>query len=168
MVSCGVAVNTPDALRPVSVGRPLDTVEVTLAADGEVLVAGRQVMKGHRDAPDKTAAAIDVDGWLHTGDIGRIDEDGFLWIVDRKEEIIINAAGKYMAQTAIEMAVRSAGNLVEQVDRANETLARVEQIKTFAVLPDAWQPGHELTPTMQVRHHVIDDLYATQIEELYA
>ena len=204
-VSCGVAVNTPDALRPGSVGRPLDTVEVALADDGEVLIGGPQVMKGYRGAPEKTAEAIDDAGWLHTGDIGRIDEDGFLWIIDRKKEIIINAAGKNMAPTAIEMAVRSAGNLVEQiavigdrrrynvalivadpaqaaeldeaelqrrvqeqVDRANATLARVEQIKKFTILPEPWRPGHELTPTMKVRRHVVDDLYAAQIEELYA
>ncbi|GAA4513975.1 AMP-dependent synthetase/ligase [Brevibacterium yomogidense] len=204
-VSCGVAVNTPDALRPGSVGRPLDTVEVALADDGEVLIGGPQVMKGYRGAPEKTAEAIDDAGWLHTGDIGRVDEDGFLWIIDRKKEIIINAAGKNMAPTAIEMAVRSAGNLVEQiavigdgrrynvalivadpaqaaeldeaelqrrvqeqVDRANATLARVEQIKKFTILPQPWRPGHELTPTMKVRRHVVDDLYAAQIEELYA
>ena len=206
-VSCCVAVNAPDALRAGSVGRPLDTVEVALADDGEVLVGGPQVMKGYRGAPEKTAEAVDASGWLHTGDIGRIDEDGFLWIIDRKKELIINAAGKNMSPTAIEMAIRSAGNLVEQVavvgdrrpynvalvvadpaqageaglddphlrgrvqeqvDRANATLARVEQIKKFTLMPREWRPGHELTPTMKLRRRVIDDLYASEIEELYA
>lgn len=205
-VSCCVAVNTPDALRVGSVGRPLDTVEVALADDGEVLVGGPQVMKGYRGAPEKTAEAVDASGWLRTGDIGRIDEDGFLWIIDRKKELIINAAGKNMSPTTIEMAIRSAGNLVEQVavigdrrpynvalvvadpeqageaglddpqlrrrvqeqiDQANATLARVEQIKKFTLLPREWRPGHELTPTMKLRRRVIDDLYASEIEELY-
>ena len=206
-VSCCVAVNTPEAFRLGSVGRPLDTVEVSLADDGEVLVRGPQVMRGYRGAPDKTAKAIDDEGRLHTGDIGRIDEDGFLWIVDRKKELIINAAGKNMSPANIEMAIRSAGNLVEQVavigdgrpynvalvvadptqvseadlegsetrrlvqeqiDRANATLARVEQIKKFTLLPRGWRPGHELTPTMKLRRRVIDDLYSAQIEELFA
>lgn len=206
-VSCCVAANTPDALRAGSVGRPLETVEIALADDGEVLVGGPQVMQGYRGAPVKTAEAIDASGWLRTGDIGRIDEDGFLWILDRKKELIINAAGKNMSPTAIEMTIRSAGNLIEQVavigdrrpynvalvvadpaqageaglddphlrrrvqeqiDRANESLARVEQIKRFTLLPRAWRPGHELTPTMKLRRSVINELYAAQIEELYA
>ena len=200
-VSCCVATNTPDAIRLGSVGRPLETVEVDIADDGEVLVRGPQVMRGYRGAPDKTAEAIDDQGWLHTGDIGKIDDDGFLWIIDRKKELIINAAGKNMSPANIEMAVRSAGNLVshvavigdgrpynvalivtdparaddpdlhhqiqEQVDRANATLARVEQIKKFTLLPQDWRPGHELTPTMKLRRRVIDDLYAAEIEQLF-
>lgn len=204
-VSCGVAVNTPDAVRPGSVGRILDTVDVTIADDGEVLIGGPQVMRGYWGAPEKTRQAVDEAGVLATGDIGRIDDDGFLWIVDRKKEIIINAAGKNMSPTMIEMTVKSAGSLVEhiavvgdgrrynvalvvaepgqaadmdadelerrvqqQIDRANASLARVEQIKTFRVLPEPWLPGRELTPTQKLRRHVIDDLYVQEIEALYA
>lgn len=114
-VSCCVATNTPDAIRLGSVGRPLETVEMRIAEDGEVLVRGPQVMRGYWGAPEKTAEAIDADGWLYTGDVGKVDDDGYLWIVDRKKELIINAAGKNMSPAGIEMAVRSAGNLISHV-----------------------------------------------------
>jgi long-chain acyl-CoA synthetase len=71
-------------------------------------------MRSYRNAPDKTAEAIDADGWLHTGDIGSLDEDGFLRIVDRKKEIIINAAGKNMSPANIEAAIKSASPLIGQ------------------------------------------------------
>ena len=85
-----------------------------LADDGEVLVRGEFVMLGYRNAPDQTSEAIDADGWLHTGDIGAFDEDGFLKIVDRKKEIIINAAGKNMSPANIEAALKSASPLIGQ------------------------------------------------------
>jgi long-chain acyl-CoA synthetase len=69
-------------------------------------------MSGYRNAPEKTAEAIDADGWLHTGDIGTIDDEGFLTIVDRKKEIIINAAGKNMSPANIEAAVKSGSPLI--------------------------------------------------------
>jgi long-subunit acyl-CoA synthetase (AMP-forming) len=71
-------------------------------------------MAGYRNAPEKTAEAIDADGWLHTGDIGSIDADGFLKIVDRKKEIIINAAGKNMSPANIEAAIKSGSPLIGQ------------------------------------------------------
>ena len=71
-------------------------------------------MSGYRNQPEKTAEAIDADGWLHTGDIGTIDEDGFLTIVDRKKEIIINAAGKNMSPANIEAAIKTSSPLIGQ------------------------------------------------------
>ena len=71
-------------------------------------------MLGYRNAPEKTAEAIDADGWLHTGDIGEIDDDGYLKIVDRKKEIIINAAGKNMSPANIEAALKSGSPLIGQ------------------------------------------------------
>jgi long-subunit acyl-CoA synthetase (AMP-forming) len=71
-------------------------------------------MPGYRNQPEKTAEALDADGWLHTGDIGEIDEDGFLRLIDRKKELIINAAGKNMSPANIEAAVKSASPLIGQ------------------------------------------------------
>jgi len=113
--TCGLGtVNRPGAVRIGTVGQPLPGVEITLADDGEVLLRGDCVMLGYRNDPEKTAETIDPEGWLHTGDIGQIDDDGYLTIVDRKKEIIINAAGKNMSPANIEGAVKSGSPLIGQ------------------------------------------------------
>ncbi|AEF41089.1 AMP-dependent synthetase/ligase [Hoyosella subflava] len=89
-----------------TVGTTIRGMRVALAEDGEVLVKGPQIMRGYRGDPEKTAEAIDSDGWLHTGDLGQLDSDGYLTIIDRKKEIIINAAGKNMAPSNIEGTVK--------------------------------------------------------------
>jgi long-subunit acyl-CoA synthetase (AMP-forming) len=89
-------------------------VLLKLAEDGEVLLKGDCVMLGYRNSPEKTAEAIDSDGWLHTGDIGEIDDEGFLKIVDRKKELIINAAGKNMSPANIEAALKTGSPLIGQ------------------------------------------------------
>ncbi len=86
-----------------------------LAEDGEVMVRGPQVMKGYRNMPEKTAETFTEDGWLLTGDVGEFDERGYLKIVDRKKELIINAAGKNMSPANIEAKVKAASTLVAQV-----------------------------------------------------
>lgn len=100
-------INPPGGIRPGTVGKPLPGIEMRLAEDGELLVRGPVVMKGYRGDPEATAAVIDADGWLHTGDIGRFDADGYLTIIDRKKDIIINAAGKNMSPASIETAIKS-------------------------------------------------------------
>jgi long-subunit acyl-CoA synthetase (AMP-forming) len=92
----------------------LPGVEIRLADDGEVQVRGNLIMAGYRNLPDKTAETIDGEGWLATGDIGEIDEDGFLKIVDRKKELIINAAGKNMSPASIEAHLKAASPLIGQ------------------------------------------------------
>jgi long-subunit acyl-CoA synthetase (AMP-forming) len=201
----GVAtVNAPQATRIGSVGRALPSVEVTLSDAGEVLMRGPVVMRGYRNRPDATAEALNADGWMHSGDVGAFDEDGYLRIVDRIKELIISAAGKNMSPANIEATIKSAGSAIgcvcaigdgrpynvalvtldpettktmgdpqaevaAQIDRANEQLARVEQIKRFAVLPVDWVPGgDELTPTMKLKRKPIAAKYEAEIEALYA
>ncbi len=94
--------NTPEAFKLGTVGRPYPGTEVRLAGDGEILVRGPLTTPGYLNRPDLTADLIDADGWLHTGDIGRLDEDGFLSVVDRKKELIITAGGENIAPAAIE------------------------------------------------------------------
>jgi len=112
--TCIATTVRPGSPRHGSVGTPIDGVEVRLADDGELLMRGGTVMAGYRNRPDLTAETIDADGWLHSGDIARIDDDGFVWIVDRKKELIINAAGKNMSPANIEMQLKGAGPLIGQ------------------------------------------------------
>ena len=206
--SCCATINPPGAIRIGTVGPPLPGVELKLAEDGELLCRGPLIMKGYRGEPEKTAEAIDADGWLHTGDIAEIDDDGYVRIVDRKKELIINAAGKNMSPANIEQRLKSSSPLIGHavcigdrrpynvallvldpdagagrdpadpalleeiaaaVDRANEQLSRVEQIKRFTLLPVDWEPGgDELTPTMKLKRKPIAEKYADEIEALYA
>ncbi|HEY2450286.1 MAG TPA: AMP-binding protein, partial [Mycobacterium sp.] len=111
-LSCVASVSHPDDARLGTVGKLLPGLEGKIADDGEYLVRGPLVMKGYRGEPAKTAEAIDPDGWLHTGDILDVDAQGYLRIVDRKKELIINAAGKNMSPANIETTVMAACPMV--------------------------------------------------------
>src|SRR3989440_6908054 len=213
--------NRPGEGKIGTVGPAAPGCEIKLADDGEVLIRGGCVMVGYRNQSEKTAETVDAEGWLHTGDIGEIDEDGFLKIVDRKKELIINAAGKNMSPTNIEAELKTSTPLIGQaaaigdarpyntalivldadfapqwaakqeiedtslealaadekvraavqegVDKANEHLARVEQIKKFTIVRGDWLPGgDELTPTMKLKRKPIDEKYRDEIEAMYA
>ena len=216
----GIAtINPVSDIRIGTVGRALPGVEVKLDHDGELLLRAPLVMKGYRNDAARTAEAIDPDGWLHTGDIAQIDGDGYITVVDRKKEIIINAAGKNMSPANIELRLRASSPLIAfavcvgdrrpynvallvldpetsprwaaerglpggldelsrhadvltvlqaAVDAANAGLARVEQIKRFAVIAADWQPGgDELTPTVKLKRKAIHEKYRAEIEALY-
>ncbi len=113
--SAMATLNPPGRIRVGTVGPPIPDTEVKLAEDGEILVRGPQVRKGYRNMPEKTAEAHTEDGWLLTGDVGEFDEAGYLRIVDRKKELIINAGGKNMSPANIEAKVKAASPLIAQV-----------------------------------------------------
>lgn len=100
-----VALNSPRAHRLGTVGRPLPNVEVRIAEDGEILVRGPSVFEGYWDRPDETADAF-VDGWFKTGDIGTLDEDGFLLVTDRKKDLLKTSGGKFVAPQPIENSLK--------------------------------------------------------------
>jgi len=106
-------INRPGAVRLGTVGRVVPPMQCRLAGDGEVLLKGPWVFKGYLDNPEATAEALQ-DGWLHTGDIGTIDADGFLRITDRKKHIIITAGGKNISPANIEKAIREASPFISQ------------------------------------------------------
>ncbi|GMU77553.1 MAG: fatty-acid--CoA ligase [Acidimicrobiia bacterium] len=212
--------NPPEAIRVGTAGKAFPGMELRLLDDGELLVRGPMVMRGYRDDPERTAEVLDADGWFCTGDIATVDDDGYVRIIDRKKEIIINAAGKNMSPANIEFQIKAATPLVGQavcigegrsynvallvldsdtasrwaaergldtsvaslaeneelhatidaaVGDANSHLARVEQIKKFAVLPNEWIPaGDELTPTGKLKRRHIHEKYADVIEQMYA
>ncbi|MFJ8211014.1 AMP-dependent synthetase/ligase [Streptomyces sp. NPDC096033] len=107
-----ISLNHPGAVRHGTVGRPLAGCEVRIAEDGEVLARGPMVFPGYHADPAATAEALDPDGWLHTGDLGALDADGFLTITGRKKDLIITSAGKNITPTEVEFAVQQASPLI--------------------------------------------------------
>jgi len=212
--------NRPDTFRLGTVGRPLPGVEVRIAEDGEILTRGPLNTPGYLNLPDRTAELVDEDGWLHTGDIGSLDADGFLSVVDRKKELIITSGGENISPAAIEsllvahpligqalcygdrrpyvvalltldgdvapawarargVEASSLAELAEDavvleavreaVEAANQRLARVQQVKTWRLLPVEWTAeSEELTPTLKLKRRVVHAKYADVIDALYA
>jgi long-chain acyl-CoA synthetase len=210
----------PGAMKIGSVGRPLPGVEVVTGDDGELLMRGGIVTQGYYKLDEATRETFDSDGWLRSGDLARIDEDGYVWIVGRKKEIIITAAGKNIAPAKLETilgnhALISKACMIgderkflsmvialdheeapawaeargleyhdlasfsqlpqvqEEVARAvaeaNETVARVEQVKKWVIVPDEWTPDSgEVTPSLKLKRRVVLDKYTEQIESMYA
>jgi long-chain acyl-CoA synthetase len=215
-----VTENIPDAYRPGSVGRPLPGSEIKLGGDGELLVRGPTVFLGYLQEDGTIKPDVDEDGWLATGDVGHIDEDGYIFITDRKKELIITSSGKNIAPTKVEGLLRShpligqavaigdqrpyvtallvldeesaplwakakgidaadlaslaahpdvLAELESAVELANSVLSRVEQIKKYEVLTEAWTPeSGEVTPTLKLRRRIISDRYSQAIDGLYA
>jgi long-subunit acyl-CoA synthetase (AMP-forming) len=113
--TCGAGASNPgDRIKIGTVGPPSPGVELKVAEDGELLARSKVVMVGYRNLPDTTAEALDEDGWLHTGDVATIDEDGYVTLIDRKKELIISAGGKNMSPANIEAAIKGASPLIGQ------------------------------------------------------
>jgi long-chain acyl-CoA synthetase len=152
--TCGFGTcNRPGHVKIGTVGPPSPGTELKLAEDGEVLCRGDFVMLGYRNSPEKTAEAIDPDGWLHTGDIGEIDADGFLKIVDRKKELIINAAGKNMSPANIEAAIKTSNPIIGQAC----CIGDMRSYNTALIVLDA-----DFAPAWAKRHGI----EASSLEEL--
>jgi long-subunit acyl-CoA synthetase (AMP-forming) len=201
------------------VGPPVIGTEIKIADDGEVLMRGRHVFKGYFKNETATKETIDPDGWLHSGDVGKIDDRGFLKITDRKKELIITAGGENISpqilegklkaipvisqavvigdrrkfMTAlftldpekVESAAAEAGSpakmsaeaatckkfnayIQAKVEDVNRTLARVQAIKQFVILPKELSvEGEELTPTMKLKRRTVNEKYAKEIESMY-
>jgi long-chain acyl-CoA synthetase len=105
--SAATTVNRPDALKIGTVGQPFPGASVKVAADGELMLAGAQIFKGYWNNPTATAEAIEPDGWFHSGDIGEIDDQGFVKITGRKKELIVTAGGKNVAPAVLEDRLRA-------------------------------------------------------------
>ncbi len=105
--TCGAShINLPGAYKVGTVGKAINGVECVIAEDGEILMRGETIFKGYLNRPEETAEMLDADGWLHTGDIGEIDSEGFLRITDRKKNLIITAGGKNVAPAQIELYIK--------------------------------------------------------------
>ena len=157
--------------RPVigTVGQPLPGVEVRIAEDGELLVRGQMVMRGYRSNPEQTAETIDSKGWLHTGDIAEIDPEGYVKIVDRKKELIINAAGKNMSPANIEAQIKSASPLIGQAIAVGDR--RPYNVALIVLDPDgasAWAAEHGLedaSPAALCKDPEVEAAVARGVEE---
>jgi long-subunit acyl-CoA synthetase (AMP-forming) len=148
--TCGAGTcNRPGAVKIGTVGPPAPGCEIKIADDGEVLLRSEFVMMGYRNRPEQTTEAIDADGWLHTGDIGELDQDGYLKLVDRKKELIINAAGKNMSPANIEAAIKTASPLIGQAicigDRRPYNTALIVLDADFA---PQWAKGQGIEASM--------------------
>ena len=162
-------VNSRAHLRIGSVGRPVASTEIRIAADDEILVRGPQVMKGYHDRPEATAEAIDRDGWFHTGDIGRIDPDGFLYVTDRKKDLIVTAGGKNVAPQPVENLVKM-NPFVEQAvmlgDRRPYCVMLV--VPAFPAL-ESWAAGQGLEwedADELVRHPLVVEHMEREVESM--
>ncbi|WP_327091857.1 long-chain fatty acid--CoA ligase [Nonomuraea sp. NBC_01738] len=212
--------NSPTCYRLGSVGRAEPGVEIRIAEDGEIITRSPLNTHGYLNRPEENAALFDADGWLHTGDIGSIDDDGFVRVVDRKKELIITAGGENISPAAIENHLKehpligqalaygdnrpypvavltldgeaapgwaaargiTYASLTElaghpdvrkevdaAVEAANLKLARVQQVKRWALLGTEWtSETSELTPSLKLKRRVIHAKYADVIEGLYS
>lgn len=166
-----VSVNRPHWFKFGTVGLPVKGVEVKIAEDGEILVHGPNVMQGYYNKPKETAEAIDQEGWLHTGDIGELDEDGFLKITDRKKDLLVLANGKKVAPQPIENRLLASPYISQIVllgDRESTVTALV--VPAFERVKD-WAKGRGLSVNTEdhselVRHPEVNRLLRDEIQRL--
>jgi long-chain acyl-CoA synthetase len=166
-----VSANTPRANKVGTVGRPIADAQVRIAEDGEILVKGPCVMQGYYRKPEDTRAAISPDGWFSTGDIGRLDEDGYLLITDRKKELLKTAGGKFVAPAPIENMLKTSRYISNAIvvgdKRKFVSVLIVANIP--AIEAAARQAGHEFSsPSQVLADPWVRDLLSKEIERLTA
>ncbi|HET7205807.1 MAG TPA: AMP-binding protein, partial [Terriglobales bacterium] len=166
-----IAVNTPEAHRIGSVGKPLANLEVRIAEDGEILVRGPSVFKCYWKRPEDTRAAF-TDGWFKTGDIGHIDEDGFLFITDRKKDLIKTSGGKFIAPQPIENSLRHNALIAEAVIIGDKRKFPAVLLVPYFPLLEDWARANQIRftsraglvadPRVQALYHgIVADLNQT-------
>ncbi len=161
-----LAINTFKDIRLGTVGKPVPGVEIRIAEDGEILARGPNIMKGYYNMPEATAETLQ-DGWLHTGDIGHLDADGFLVITDRKKDLIVTAGGKNVAPQPIENALKTDKFIAEAVvigDRRPYLVALIvpnfANIESYRVVKNLGK----MSLAELVRHPRVLDLMRRRIE----
>lgn len=154
-------VDHPDSFHPGTVGRPLPGIEVKIADDGEVLFRGPSIMDRYHNDPERTAEVLDEDGWFHTGDVGTLDEDGYLTIRDRKKDLFKTSGGKYIAPQKIE------GTIVANIPYVSQAVVIGEGRKYVSALIEL---DHDMLMRWGERHGHPDASYAelSQRPEIYA
>ena len=166
-----VTSNRPDEQKVGTVGRPIPTVQVRIAEDGEILVKGTCVMQGYFGKPEATKEVLRPDGWLATGDIGRIDADGYLIITDRKKELIKTAGGKYVAPAPIENSLKTSPYILNAmvVGDQRKFCSALVVLNGPVVQSEAKRRGHEFAaPSQMLTDPWVRDLLSAEIERLTA
>ncbi len=164
-----ISSNNPDAVKVGTVGRPIRNVSVRIADDGEIEVKGPGVMRGYYNKPAATEAAFTSDGWFRTGDIGRLDDDGYLIITDRKKELFKTSGGKYIAPAPIEQMLRASRFVSQAVLIGSERkfpaaliVPNFEMLRSYAELK-----GLDIATDVDFcKHPRILDLFERQIEAM--
>ena len=163
-----LTVNPPRAPRFGSVGKPIRGVEIKIAEDGEILARGPNIMLGYYKKPEATAAAIDPDGWFHTGDVGHIDADGYLYITDRKKDILVLANGKNVAPQPIENMLKQSELVQEAVVYGDGMSAPVALIvpNIDALRAFAKQEGIEADGDALLNHDAVQKQFRQELERV--
>jgi len=164
-----VTSNCPQEHKVGTVGRPIPTVEVRIADDGEILVKGTCVMQGYFGKPEATREVLSPDGWLATGDIGRLDADGYLIITDRKKELIKTAGGKYVAPAPIENSLKASPYVLNAIVIGNQRkfCSVLIVLNSAVVRAEAKAQGHEFAaPSQMLVDPWVRDLLSREIERL--
>ncbi len=166
-----VSANSPEANKVGTVGLPIPNVQVRIADDGEILVKGPCVMQGYYKRPDETRATISSEGWLATGDIGKLEEDGYLVITDRKKELLKTAAGKFVAPALIENLLKTSPFISHAIVVGDKRkFVSVLIVPNFtSVEKEGEKTGHLFAGSAQMLHDLwVRDLIAAEVDRLTA